>query len=1507
VPELVLVSGYSGIGKSSVVNELHKVLVPPRALFASGKFDQYKRDIPYSTLAQALRGLVRMLLAKSDAELVGWRSAFREALGSNGRMITDLVPELSLVIGEQPPVAELDPQQAKARFQLMVRRLISVFARPEHPLALFLDDLQWLDAATLELIEDLLTQTDVGHLMLIGAYRDNEVDAAHPMARKLAAIQSSVGKVSEIKLGPLQQEQLTLLIEHTLHATPEDAASLGKLVHAKTAGNPFFIIQFLHALNAGGLLVFDHEVARWTWDLDRIRAERYADNVADLMAGSLARLADKTQQALQQLSVAGTVVDVATLAIALEVSPDGVHAALWGALREELIERLPNAYRFAHDRVQEAAYALIPEDARAAAHLRLGRLLIAQTPTEKRDEAVFDIIHHLNRGAALIVSWAERVRVAELNLVAGKRAHASTAHAAALGYFATGGELLHENRWRTHYDLAFELERLRAECEFLTGEISAAEKRLSFLSGLARDGRDRALIACLRTKLLAAADRREESVEICLDCLRSLGVVWSPHPSTRETEEEYRRLWDLIDARPIGSLIDLPVMDDPLALSKMDVLLALSEPAFYTDGNLTCLIVAKMVSVSLEQGNTDGSCWAYVWLGKLLGRFGRFQESFEFGRLGVDLMERRGLRKFRPRVYLEYSHVVDPRTTHARERVALLRRAFDAANEIGDLNCAGYSASALISAMLAAGERLQDVQKEAERLLDYLNSAHFALVANIVAGQHSLVLALRGIEPSFDEGRFEEPLEQHPGRTVELAWLLIRKLQRLFFSGDHLGATLAARKVEPLLWWAVPSHIAVAEFHFYAALARAAGAGTVLSEERGALVEELKAHRGHLAYAAAIYPDNLKSQVALVAAEIARIEGRLLDAEGLYEEAIGSAGISGLVHIEAIANELTAHFYGERGFKKIARTYVQDARYGYLRWGAREKVRLLERRYPDLTAQESASSPMGTIGASVEHLDLATVIKVSQAVSSELVLEKLIDTLMRTAMEQAGAERGLLILERTASPRIAAEATTVEDKLVVHLCDEAVTDLALPESVLRYVRHSRESISLDDVGAQPPFDADPYIRNRQARSVLCLPLVNQGKLVGVLYLENNLAPNVFAPSRMTGLKLLASQAAISLENSRLYGDLQEQEAKVRRLVDANIIGIVFFELEGRIIEANETFLRMLGFDRQDFVSGHVRWPDLIPLEWRDRVAKERENIELTGIVRPYEREYLRKDGGRVPVLVGAAVLESGNQAVAFVLDLTERKRAESEAHESERRYRETQLELAHASRVATMGHLTASIAHEINQPITAMTGNADAGLRWLARQPPNLDEARQLFQRIAKDGHRVGNVIDRIRDLVKKAPLRMERIEINDAIGEVIELTRGEAMKSHVSVSTKLAEGLPLVHVDRTQLQQVLLNLVINAIHALNESGPAPRELLISTSANDADAVLVSVRDSGKGMKSEVLERLFDPFYTTKSEGMGMGLSICRSIIESHGGKIWAEEGLPRGAVFHFTIPKARH
>jgi len=1510
-PELVLVSGHSGIGKTSVVNELHKALVPPRGLFASGKFDQYKRDIPYATLVQAFQSLVRPLLSKSEAELTSWRHALLEALGPNGRLLTDLIPELTLIIGDQPPAPELPPQQAQSRFQLMFQRFIGVFAQPEHPLALFLDDLQWLDAATLDLLDDLLTRSDLQHLMLIGAYRDNEVSATHPLMRKLDAIKAAGGKIAEITLAPLAREHLGQLIADALRCDAERVVPLAELAHEKTGGNPFFAMQFLSSLAEESLITFDHDAACWSWDLDRIHTKGYTDNVVDLMVGKLIRLSADAQNALQQLACLGNTAEIATLSVVLGTAKEQVDTALWPARRQELVERMAGTYRFVHDRVQEAAYSMIPKELRVEAHLRIGRLLAAHTPPEKREETIFDIVNQLNRGASLITSRAEREQLAELNLLAGQRAKASTAYVSALSYLTTGVALLPEDGWQRRRELALALELDRAECEFLTGALAEAEQRLEALSARTTNVVERATVARLRVELYVALDRSDRAVAVGLEFLRPLGIEWSPHPTAEEARREYQRIWSTLGDRPIEDVVASPPMTDPGWRATMDVLTAVVSPALFTDENLVCLVLCRMANLSLEHGISDAGCFAYVWLGNLIGlHFGAYREGFRFAKLGLDLTEQRGLRRFEARVFLVFGGRVIPWTQPIRAGQSLLRRAFVSANKLGDLTFAGYSCDNLIAHLLATGDELGDVQREAENGLDFVQKARFGLVVDIIKTQLQLIRTLRGLTPtfgSFDEEAFDERLFEHhlaSNRALALAevWYWIRKMQARFFSGDYASAIAAAANAEPLLY--TTPFFDLAEYHLYAALARAALCDAAGAAERIQHLEALATHHRQLQAWSENCPENFENRAALVGAEIARIEDRTLDAMNLYEQAIRSAQANGFVHNEAVASELAARFYAARGFEFAGRGYLRNARHCYLRWGADGKVRQLDTIHPRLRTEEPAPASTSTITAPVEHLDLATVIKVSQAVSGEIVLEKLLDTLMRTAMAQAGAERVLLILARGAAQRIAAEATTSGDTVTVDLRDEAVAETVLPESVLHYVLRTRESVILDDAAAQSPFAADPYIRQRQARSVLCLPLLNQAKLIGVLYLENNLAPRVFAPARLAVLKLLASQAAISLENTRLYRDLAEREAKVRRLVEANIVGIFIFDLEGRIVEANDAFLQMVGYDRDDLVAGRVRWTDLTPPEWRDRLARAATELKRTGTVQPYEREYFRKDGSRVPALIGSAAFdEQRDQGVAFVLDLTERKRAEAEARKSEHKYREMQTELAHANRVATIGQLTASIAHEVIQPICATVTNAQAALHFLRAQVLDLNELRNILTNILKDGKRAGDIISRIRDLLKKAPPRKERLNLNEAVREVIELARGETRKNGISVQTDLAEGIELLEGDRVQLQQVILNLVMNAVEAMNATSEGARELLISTRKTEPDVVLVAVRDSGPGLAPATLDQLFDAFYTTKPGGLGLGLSICRSIIETHGGRLSAKANVPRGAIFEFSLP----
>ena len=1504
-PELVLVSGYSGIGKSSVVNELHKVLVPSRGLFASGKFDQYKRNIPYATLAQAFQSLVRPLLSKGEAELRIWRDAIQEALGPNALLIVDLVSELKLIIGEQPPIPVLPALDAQRRFQLVFRRFIGVFARPEHPLALFLDDLQWLDAATLDLLEDLLAQPDVRHLMLIGAYRGNEVDSSHPLMRKIEMIRKGGGRVQEIALTPLTREDLEQLIGDSLCCGPDRVASLARLLHEKTAGNPFFAIQFLSSLAEEGLLNFERREARWAWDLQRIYAKGYTDNVVDLMVGKLNRLPLETQKVLQQLACLGNSVDFARLRMVYEKSEDDMHSELWDAVGAGLVLRSEGSYKFLHDRVQEAAYVLIPQNLRAETHLRIGRLFVAHTPPEKREEMIFETVSQFNRGSALITSAAEREQVAELNLIAGKRAKQSTAYNAALTYIIAGAALLPDDCWESRRELTFALELHRAECEFLTGELVAAEERLTALSSHAADPVEQATVACLRVDLYTTLARSDSAVAVCLDYLRDSGIEWSPHPTEEKGRREYERIWSLLGSRAIEELVELPFMTDPASLATLDVLTKLSPPALYTDANLLSLAICKAVNFSLEHGNSDGSCVAYVMLGMIAGpRFGNYEAGFQFGRLAYELVERRGLQRFRARTYMYFANAIMPWTRHVKAGRDVVRRAFDAANKSGDLPYAAYICNNLNTNLLAAGDPLVEVQREAENGLEFAEKTRSHHAIDHITVQLRLIRTLRGLttkfglfnDEQFDELRFERHLSSNPRLAQPECWYWIRKLQARVLAGDYSSAIQASGNAQRLLWTS-PFFFEFAEYQFYGALAHAASYDSAAADRRQQHFDALTAHYEHLEIWAENCPENFENRAALVAAEIARIEGRDLDAMRLYEQAIRSARANSFVHNEALANELAARFYTARDFDKIARTYLRDARDCYLQWGADGKVRQLENLYPRLQHEKSLSDPTRTILTSVENLDLATVLKLSQAISGEIVLEKLIDTLMRAAIEHAGAERGLLILAQGEEYRIVAEATTGSKTVAVGARQASVTATDLPVSILHYVVRTKDTLLLHDASGDDQFSADDYIRRHHAHSILCLPLLKEARLVGVLYLENNLALHVFTPDRIVVLKLLASEAAISLENIRLYDDLQDREAKIRRLVDSNIIGMFMWCADGRITDANEAYLRIIGHDRGDLIAGRLNWRELTPPEWREADDRRAAQLEASGTAQPYEKELFRKDGRRVPVLVGAAVFEGrSGEGVGFVLDLTDRKRAE-------RAYTQVQMELAHANRVATMGQLSASIAHEISQPLGAALSYANAASHWLDAQPPNLEEVRRGLGFIVESGVRASEVIDRIRALVKKTPPRKDRLEINEAILQVIALARNEMAKNGISVRTQLVDTLPAIQGDRVQLQQVILNLLINAAEAMSGMSEGPRELLISTAKTESEGVLVAVRDSGPGLAPESVDRLFESFYTTKPGGLGMGLSICRSIIEAHHGRLWATANTPHGAVFQFTLP----
>jgi predicted ATPase/two-component sensor histidine kinase len=1112
--ELVLVSGYSGIGKSSIVNELHRVLVAPRGLFASGKFDQYKRDIPYATLVQAFQVLIRHILGKSDEEIAGWREQLTQALGGHGQLITNLVPELELVIGKQPSVPEIPPKDAQARFQLVVRRYLSVFARADHPLALFLDDLQWLDSATLELLEHLLSEREVRHLLLIGAYRDNEVGPKHPLAATLARLRQS-SRVKEIVLAPLQSGDIAAMCAHALHASPTAVAPLAELVHEKTGGNPFFAIQFIGTLVEEHLLAFEPAAASWQWDIDAIRAKGFTDNVVDLMTRRLDRFRAETRNALQQLACLGNSALTATLSLVYGAPEDAIHDALREVIQSGLVVRTATGFAFLHDRVQEAAYAMIAETERAAEHLRIGNLLAENTSAEDLDENIFEIVNHLNRGAALIDSPEARDRVAALNRIAGQRAKASTANMAAHGYIAFGRSLLGPDSWERNFRLTFDLELHLADSEFVIGALDEAEERLSRLSARAETLTDRAAVIFVQTNLYTAmAGRIGHAVEICLGYLRHVGIDWSAHPSKELVQAEYEKLVARIGGRSIDDLLKLPLSNDPELHATIEVLMGAMTPAFMTDFRLVSLILCRMGNLGLEHGNNDTLSLGYAFLGMTLGcHFGDYRTGYLFGKLALDLVEVRGLTRYRGRVYHTLGTHVLYWTQPLPAAKSSLRRGLQAMKEIGDVTYVGFGYIGLAAILLGCGDSLELVQCEVEAGLATAQQVKFELALDAFAGYLRLVRALRG---QLSDPCTLDDCGHHFAGLHMRCWYWIRTMQACVIVGDFETARAAARLAEPLLP-TTTVFFEVIEYHFYAALVCATFADT----------GELAEHRRHLAIWAETCPENYENRLALVDAEIARLEGRSVEAMEAYERAIRSARENGFVHNEAVAYEVAARFYRGRGFDTFAHAYVAKAHDCYRRWGADGKVALLERDHPWLRKAPT-----------LETIDLAMVVKTSQAVALQVGVERIIDSLMVIVLQHAGADRGLLVLRRPNGLCIEADARTERDGVTVSLPHKVVDGSELAESVLQYAVRTQEPVLIDDAQAQHPFSSDPYLTRHGSRSVLCLPIVKQTEVIGALYLENNLAPYVFTPTRTEVLKFLASQAAISLENA----SLEEKEA-----------------------------------------------------------------------------------------------------------------------------------------------------------------------------------------------------------------------------------------------------------------------------------------------------------------------------------------------------------------------------
>jgi predicted ATPase/signal transduction histidine kinase/CheY-like chemotaxis protein len=1528
-PELVLVSGYSGIGKSSVVHELHKALVPPRGLFASGKFDQYKRDIPYATLAQALQSLMGSLLSQGEAQLARWRQSFSEALGLNGQLIVNLVPELELIIGKQQPVAALPAPETKNRFQMVFRRFLGVFASKEHPLALFLDDLQWLDGATLDLLEHLVTHSDALSLLLVGAYRDNEVGPSHPLMGTLAAIRKTAVRVHEIVLAPLWLGDVGRLIADTLHCEPGNARTLAQLVQGKTGGNPFFAIQFLTTLAEEELLAFDRASLAWVWDIDRIEAKDYTDNVVDLVVRRLKRLPLTTQDALQQLACLGNMAEIGTLSVAYRQTQAATHAALWEAVRAGLIVHQGDRYKFLHDRIQQAAYSLIPEAHRAEVHVKLGRVLLASLTADELTERLFEVANQFNRATALLVDRTERAHVAALNLRTGRKAKASAAYASARTYFASGIALLDEGDWGSRHELTFNLSLERAECELLSGNLETAEQLVVELLQRAAANVEFAEASCLKINLHVLKRELPQAIDSALTCLRRFGIDLPAHPTFEQIQVEYETVWHTLDGRPIESLIDLPLMTDPEVQAAMRVLSVLAPPATMTDFRFFCLLACRMVNISMQHGICGASAHGWSLLGSTLGSvFHRYGDGYRCAKLACDLVEKHGLTAIQPKVY-HAAGTVAFWTQPIGTAIDFMRATVRTAMETGDLTFACYGQNQGITGLLLRSDPLDAVWRESQRALDFARETKYGDAADINISQQRFIAAMQGrtatfstfSDVQFDEATFEDQLPA--GRMIPMVcWYWILKLEARFLSGDYAEALAAAAKVQPFL--AVPTpQIQLLDYFYYAALTVAACYETASADEQARWRGLLREHLGRLHEWCDNYPPTFGDKHALVSAEIARLEGRHGDAMGLYEQAIKSAREHGFVQNEGVAHEVAARFYAARGVESVAHAHLCSARRCYQRWGALGKVRQLEQLNPWLAEEPAASVPGATINAPVVQLDVGTVVKASQAVSSEIELGKLIETLMTISVEHAGAERGVLILFRGGEPRIVAEATTGDANVEVKLRNLAVTPDELIESVLHTALRTRESVILDDASARIPFSADEYIRRKNARSVLCLPLVKQSKLIGALYLENNLTPRVFTSAKVAVLTLLASQSAISLEYVRLYDELQhenserkraEQElrrtdsylSEAQRLSHTGSFG--WRPPSGEIYWSEETF-RIFEFDPAtteptvDLMMRQQIHPD-------DVAALQRVAEHAAHEGQDFAHEHrLRMPDGRIKhlhVVAHAIRTETGDvDFVGAVKDVTGEKWAQAERERLEQRLRQ-------AAKMEAVGRVAGGIAHDFNNVLAGVLAYGEMMLD----EAPADSQLKRYAQNVLNAAARGRDLVEQILAYSRSQRGKCEPVDVNHVVAETLELLRG-SLPPDIRLEAG-APAFPLVVIgDATRLHQMVMNLCTNAIHAMHAGGilrvmletlefSGERSLLHGRLGAGGYLRLI-VEDSGSGMDEAILARIFEPFFTTKEigQGTGFGLSVVYAIVSDLGGAIDVKSAPQQGTTFTIYLPRS--
>ncbi|MEG4088430.1 AAA family ATPase [Microcoleus sp. Pol12B4] len=1183
--EMMLVAGLSGIGKTAVVNEVHKPIARQRGYFIKGKYDQFQRNIPFSAFVQAFRELMGQLLSESDAQLHRWKTLILTAVGESGQVLIDVIPELEHIIGPQSPALELSGSAAQNRFNLLMQKFVQVFTQAEHPLVMFLDDLQWADSASLKLLQ--LLMEDTGHLLVLGAYRDNEVSPAHPFMLTVDEIVKSGAVVNTITLQPLSLADLNQLVADTLICDLSLAGPLTELVYQKTQGNPFFSTQFLKALHEDGQIIFNPPQSPlskggskggWQCDINQVTFADASD-VVEFMAGQLQKLPAKTQDVLKLAACIGAQFDLETVAIVSEELPEQTESALWKALQEGLIlvisegynfiqadGQSPNqsvanpTYKFLHDRVQQAAYSLIPDDQKQATHLKIGQLLLQSSSEIETEEKIFDIVGHLNQGIELINQLSERSALAQLNLEAGRKARNSTAYAAANIYLQTGIELLTPQCWQTQYELALNLYVASAEIAYLNGDFDGMEQMAALVLQEAQTFLDRVKIYEIKIAAQTAQSKVLETIAVARDALLQLGIELPAEPDQAKIGKALQALAAQLSGRKIEELVDLSVMTNPQTQAAMQLSGMLFPPIFQGMPGLLPLLSSTMVSLSLSFGNAPASTVGYAMHGMVFCAFLQEVETgYGFGQLALSLLDRLNVPEFKSTVLLLFGGWIQHRQESLLATIPTLKEGYRLGMETGDFVNAGYNIYICFYTYLFAGVELDTWEPEIAsyravmaQLKQYSARVYLDMIQQTVQNlRETRIRPDLLIGSAYDE-TLMIPKHYEDNEFTAIACACIFKLLLAYCYGNYKAALDHISQVKQYLM-GVSGSAFVPIFHFYAALTHLALFPAQPAIEQTEIISLVETHQSTLQQWAQNAPMNYLHKWYLVEAERQRVLGNKAEAIEMYDRAISGAKENKYVNDEALTNELAAKFYSEWGKTKVAQSYIFEAYYCYVEWGATAKVTDLETRYPQLFAvtqpgrKNTQTTVAMTTTGSGNHLDISAVMKASHAISGEIMLDKLLSSLMKILIENAGAQRGYLILLSQGQLFIEAEGT-IDDELVTVLQSIPVeTCQELSSAIVNYVSRTQESVVLDDAARSGQFTNDRHIRKHQPKSILCVPLINQSQIVSIVYLENNLTAGAFTPERVEILKVLSGQAAISIQNSKLYTEVRENESRLAQL------------------------------------------------------------------------------------------------------------------------------------------------------------------------------------------------------------------------------------------------------------------------------------------------------------------------------------------------------------------------